>query len=234
MKKLHFAYLLAFLFIPGACLQADPVTLTDTQGRSIQATIVTVAAGTATVTLENGRQFRIPESNLNEESIKVLENWKLAQLSKQPRAPFNISIRSFTENKEVDSSQSTRLTTYNEGYIVTVENATPMMLPALKVEYILLKEGAVLAAASSKDVVKNELKGEAELEPMGMRGKSEFQTKTVEIRESRLKSGWSYMSGGKANAIDELAGICIRITSGDQLIYEFARPPSLLGKVSWD
>jgi len=228
--------LLAFFLylLPAACLRAETVTLTDTQGRSIEVKIVTVTAGIATVTLANGRQHRIPESSLNEQSKKVLIDWRLSQLANQPRAPFNISVRNFTENKETSSSASTRTITYDEGYTVTVENDTPIKIPALKVKYVMFKNEAVLRAKSSKEIIKSEASGNAELEPMGLRGKSEFQTQTIPMRDTRLKSGYYFLGGGSENAIDKLAGICIRIYSGDKIIYEYARPSYLLGKVDWN
>lgn len=233
MKRPLLYIVLTFLMTVNGQSTSDTVTLTDTQGRSIQATIITVMSGTATVRMENGRQYRIPLSKLDEASQKTITTWKLAQLGKK-REPFKFSIKNYTEKENERDTGSTRIREYQEGYNVTVENATPMALPELKVIYVMLKEGAIQAASSNKDVVPEQLKGEATLEPMKMRGTSTFRTKSIPMRESRLKSGWSYTSGGRDNAVDELIGICIRIMAGDQIIYEFSRPSSLADRVKWD
>jgi hypothetical protein len=150
------------------------------------------------------------------------------------REPFKFSVRTFSDNLEVNSTTSTRSRSYDEGYVVTVENGTPMILPKLTLEYLLVKEDVPVAAKSSKEVEYESLKDTVELPSLGMRETTTFNTKTFPMDRSSLKGGWSYVGGGNKNARDGLAGIWIRIMSGDFVVYEYTRPSHLSEKVNWD
>lgn len=230
--KPHWLYLLGFLFLLPQ-LRAEPVTLTDTQGRSIEAEILRVLAGNVTVKMANGHQFRIPMSKFNEESHKTIDRWKLAQVAKQ-REPFRISLRTFKENKEVSGTQSTKIKTYDEGYEVTVRNMSLIDLPAMKVDYLILKldEGQL---GQDKDSDTYEVhKGSIDLAAMKMSDEITFKTITLSIKENSLRGGWYYVNRGQRKAKDDLDGIWIKFKVGDQLIYEYAKPESLTEDVDWN
>jgi hypothetical protein len=228
-RWLHILGLL--LLIPQ--LQADPVTLTDTQGRSIEAEILRAIAGNVTVKMANGHQFRIPMSKFNEESHKTIERWKLAQVATQ-REPFRISMRTFKENEVESGSRSTKLKTYDQGFEVTVRNMSLIDLPAMKVEYVLLKldEGQL---GQDKDSDTYEVhKGSIDLAAMKMSDEITFKTMTLSIQENTLRGGWYYANRGQRKAKDDLDGIWMKFKVGDQIIYEYAKPSSLPEDVDWD
>lgn len=209
------------------------VTLTDTEGRSIQAKIVVITAGVATVAMENGRQYRIPMDRLDEKSKQVLDQWRLKGLENL-RDPVKFNVRSFTENVEVGSTESTRTRTYDEGYTVTVENGSPMILPEMTLQYMVVKENEPRAAKSRHDISYSTKKGSAKVPSLNMRESHTFNTETFEMERSSLKGGWSYVGGGKKSSRDGLAGIWIRIMSGNTVVYEYIRPSSLSDKVDWE
>lgn len=209
------------------------VTLTDTEGRSIQAKIITTAAGIVTVVLDNGHQFRIPMDRLDEKSRNTVDLWSLKRV-KNMRDPFKFTIRSFTENVEVGSTTSTRTRTYDEGYAVTVENGSPMIMPELTVEYLLVKEDVPRAERSTREREYETIKDSVKIPSLGLRESTTFNTKTFAMDRSSLKGGWSYVGGGSRSSRDGLAGIWIKVKSGETVIYEYSRPSKLSDKVNWD
>lgn len=233
MKSIYIILLCAVLAAGASVLPAEAVSLTDTKGRTIQATIISVMAGNVNIRLENGRQFRIPMTTLDEQSLTTVESWKVQQIGKH-REPFKVSIRNFVEGEKERSTASTRIKTYQEGYTVKIENNYPMKVPSLTVEYLILKEEAITAAQSNNDTIQDTLKGTVTMDPLKMREVFTFNTKALEMKESRLRAGWRYGSGGQDNAVDELGGIWLKIKSGDTVIFEYARPSVLPKKVNWN
>ena len=230
IKRFSLSFLIPILFL--LRVEADLVTLTDKQGRDIQAEIVSIIGANITIKMANGRQFTFPLANLNEASHKTIEQWKLVRVGDK-REPFKISINTFTEGKQESSTTSTKTKVYQAGYTVKIQNNTPLSLPSLTVEYLILKEDAIVAAKGSQDALKDTLKGTSTLDPLKIRETFSFNTDTLEMRESKLKSGWSYIGGGKDNAVDELTGIWLKIKTGDQVIYEYSRPSNLPDRITW-
>lgn len=209
------------------------VTLTDTQNRSLEAKILLRSGSSIKIELANGRQFTIPIDTLNKESQEAVLDWQAEKVAKIAE-PFRLSISSFVEDKEklnttVDNSQI-----YKSGYSITVSNRTPMVLDDLRVEYIVVKEAAKIAAQSENDKKIQTLKGEVKLVPIQQGQDGKFQTETISMKSFKLKSQYTMGKGRDSNAVDELVGIWLKFYIGSKLVYEHARPINLVESIKWD
>lgn len=115
-----------YLFI--ACLtfanlQLPAVTLTDTQGRSIEVDIIEVGTDSVEVRRSDGYKFDIPFSNLNEKSREILKAF-----SKAPEAKFDIDLL----------NQILGLDLWNDADLWDYGNTT-FWLAAVEDEYIALR-----------------------------------------------------------------------------------------------
>ena len=211
----------------------DLVSLTDTRGRSLDARILSFVGGKVKVQMPNTMQYDIPLTKLDEASRKRVYAWVVQQI-REHREPFKFSIQNFKENKIDRKTASSRIKTFDEGYEVKVENQMTMPVSGLTAEYMILKEGAVVAAQSRSMVQEETLKGQVKLGDMGIRGTSTFRTKTLPITENRLRGGWGYVDGGSDNAVDQLGGIWIQIKSGNEVVFEYSRPDRLKEDLKWE
>jgi|GEM_PF-1659451 len=100
-------------------------------------------------------------------------------------------------------------------------------------QYIMRMEEAKIAARSNKDVSLHSVKAEEKIESLSQGRRVEFITKTLPLKESKLKSNWTY-GVGRDNAVDERKGIWINIYKGSTLVYEYSRPSSLANSFKWD
>lgn len=228
--KTKFHFMLASLLLSG--LSCFGATLTDTQGRSLEATLLLRIGDKIKIQLANGQQFTIPIRSLDEGSQAKIEKWQADQI-KKVKEPFRISISTFRENKVKMDSIAENFQTYDSGYKVEVSNRTPMKLDELRFEYIILMEEAKIAARSNKDVRLHSIKGEEKIESLSQGRSVEFVTKTLPLKESKLKSNWTY-GVGRDNAVDELKGIWIKVYKGSTLVYEYSRPSNLANSFKWD
>jgi hypothetical protein len=225
-------FLTLFSLLPFTRMQAEPVELVDTQGRSIQATILSADAQVVSVQMANGMTYRIPYETLSPKSLKTVQKWKALTISEH-REPFEISLKKFKQNETKSSTVGQIEKNFDSGYTVTVTNNTAMPTPKLRVEYLIVKEHEAMARSSDYDEVEQK-KGTAEIKPLQFRQEAEFNTVTFPIREHRLKGGYRWVGGGDKTAIDDLGGIWIRMYFGDELVFEYAKPSSIPEHFAWD
>ncbi|MEO6969909.1 MAG: hypothetical protein ABI217_03320 [Chthoniobacterales bacterium] len=84
------------------------------------------------------------------------------------------------------------------------------------------------------EIVPKRASGNKALGALANNGTAPFETDPVTLKQSRLKGGWTYNSGAKRHAKDELTGLWLRIYSGNELIDEFAQPASLKTQEKWE
>jgi hypothetical protein len=92
MKQLHRILIILAPFLVSLAAKADLVTLRNLAGIEIRAEIL--SATDETVTLKrsgDGRTFTIGIKTLDEESIALVNKWKVAD-SKKPKKPMNFTI----------------------------------------------------------------------------------------------------------------------------------------------
>ena len=130
------------------------------------------------------------------------------------------------------ASQSTEIAEEKWAYTVEITNHSFKDIPDLRADYLIFSKHEKFG---SLEQGKGErLKGSKALGTVPNNGKTSFETEAVSLKKARLKADWYYSSGAKNTAKDGVAGIWVRIYSGNDLIDEFAQPSSLKSQEKWE
>ncbi len=157
-------------------------------------------------------------------------------------APTLVAVPSYQvevkfEQKRLDvkrtASSSTEISEENWGYVVTIGNHSFKEIPDLRVEYVLFSKHQRFGSAVDEPKPQR-TSGSKSLGNLQNTGKVSFETDAVTLKKARLKADWYYTNGAKGKAKDELDGIWVRVYSGNDLINEFSRPPSLKSHEKWE
>jgi len=235
----------AFFASTAASVQAELRTLTDTQGRSLQADVLAVEADAVKIKRADGQTFNLPLATLIEDDQKWLREWAEKQAKLIPanaieitlgRAKFETSrprvenvMRTFDDGS---SEVAGTITTTDEdwGYSVTLANRLTKPIPSPRVEYVLF-----LKASRETGGGLSRRKASTSLLTLPARERAAFKTQTVRSVRTVIRGDLSYRkSGGTGTDKDNLHGIWMRIYSGDQLIAETSTPENLRLTEKWD
>jgi hypothetical protein len=235
-----------FLFASLACvlsssLFAEVFTLTDKQGRSIKADVLSVEDDKARIKRDDGQQFDLTISSLIEDDQKKLREWAAIENAKPKAIPSNaieiVTGRAKFSSSKVETAESYEVpvfhsngsgggstimerrvrylvtTTEQWGYSVTVTNRSLLTLSGLRADYTLFTNtGNALSRGAS---------GTLDIGALKTRGQIILKTTTVPLVKSAYKGGNPKPAGG------QLAGIWVRVYRGDDLISEITSPDSL-------
>lgn len=212
---------------------AEVFVLTDTQGRSIKADVISVENDTAKIKRDDGRSFELALSTLADADQTKLRDWAKKQADKplpagaigvvasrtkfdseksEATVPFIITYTDGTVKRE------TRIqVTVNEewGYSLTVENRTLQPINGLRLEYKLFS--AVDSRGAST----------LQIPPLKPRDKVILKTNTVTLTKTHLK-GDSVKPVG-----NQLQGVWVRIYKGDDLVHESSTPENISMNNKW-
>lgn len=240
---------LLVLLDPVVPLRAEIRTLTDLQGRSVKADVISVENDIAKIKREDGRTFDLPLSQLTEEDQKALREWAKAQDSIIPAGAIEVvcgrtKFKSTKQPPEGVTQTRTDGTTEivgtinrtdeDWGYSVTLTNRLSKPLKNVRVEYLLFvkpdqepgndKKAAKLARQSGSNRI-------ALIEP---RKQTMFKTTSMRTVKTEIRGNVTWeKTGGRGVVADTLHGIWVRIYVGDQLVTETSTPDTLAGKETW-
>jgi len=219
-----------------SCVQAEPQTLTDKQGRSIKAEVVSVSGDQVRIKRDDGQTFDLPLSTLSEADQQKLTEWAKREAAKPlpadaitvlaARAKFNLRKTETPQTITTTYSDGTTsvttktLVTTNEqwGYSVTVTNRTLKPIDGLRAEYRLFSEAA---SGNSNGVASLTISAIKPRESVILR------TSTVTLTKTNYKGESSKAVGS------QLSGIWLRIYRGDQFVYETSVPETLRTTEKW-
>lgn len=216
-------------------------TLTDTQGRSIRAEVLSVEGDVAQIRREDGRVFPLSVSSLNVESQGVVRHWaNIAALAGAGAAGETAAGTVVEEPKPGDltvtagrrKGNTTRTGTGNStttedewAYTLRIRNNSGRAVADVEVKYILyVKRG--ITATSSEAMAKTEAwPGGSFVGNIAMRGEAEIATDFVTTRERRTRT--------RLSSRDTLYGIWLRVYAGGRLLLEQAMPEHLMETEVW-
>lgn len=196
--------LACFCLIAAASL-AQAREFTDLQGRKLDAELVAVAAGQASLKrLADGRVFTVPVASFSEADQKFMNEFAAANLS----YAFDVNYT----KKKIDSVTRREVgevyTTETWSYKVDLRNKQPMELKNLRVDYWLFRKedegrgkGNARVAASGSHKIES-VKGS------GLYG---FDTLPMELNKRKLEGNFIYIDGTRPRSADVMGGIVIRV-----------------------
>jgi hypothetical protein len=228
--------LLWILLIVTASTRAETLTLTDKQGRSIQADVISVENENAKIKRSDGQTFNLPLANLADADQEKLRTWAKAN---PPKLGPDALVLEFNRGKfdsEKESQHDGAVTAYKDqwGYSLTLINRSKQELTGIRAEYILfVKQDAGPTAPSAEGMRK--VRHTTRAEPIPLHGKITFRTETVPSYRYVLAPGWSWGgTGGSTKPIkDSLYGMWIRIYVGDELVIEKITPTDITKTEKW-
>jgi hypothetical protein len=233
--------LLVITAIPA--IHAETLTLTDKQGRSIQADVISVDGDKAKIRRSDRQTFELPLSTLSDADQQKLRDWAASAPAKSlPAGAVQLELsRGVFQTSKQDSDvtlttgdivKNGRTTTEEKwGYSVTLVNKTTQPLDNLRAEYRLFatkdnvhvkeKEGLKKKAYSSA------------IEPIPTLGRAVFRTETISAFKMKYNGNIQSAKTGDTSSREILHGVWFRLYRGDQLVQEIAMPSSLMTTETW-
>jgi hypothetical protein len=209
--------------------RAEMLTLTDKQGRSIQADVISVENETAKIKRSDGQTFDLPLANLSDDNQARLRAWvkpAATEDKKTEESALTPSSLLITASRGKFSSDNLFVTgTYKHtheqwGYSLQVSNATLKPVDDIRIEYNLF--GSTFADLPSAITRTGRI-------PVGRltarSASTPVRTQSVEVCKRR--------SAEYGNSGGEMRGIWIRVYVADQLLVEQVTPPSLKTTEKW-
>lgn len=217
--------------VPGpAPLRAEVQTLTDSQGRSIKADVLSVENEKVKIKrVDSGQTFELQLSALSEESQRSLREWAAKAAAEIPAGAITVELSRgvFGSSKREDISTIT--TEEKWGYSVTVSNRSPKPVGNLKFDYVLFVKPDMEPGKDARASALKRSTGSSTLAQVAIGSKTVFRTDSIKIYKQRLKPGWIWGKTGNTEMIrDTLHGIWIKAYAGDQLIAEICTPDGLM------
>lgn len=149
-------------------------------------------------------------------------------------APQELEItankRKMDSKKQV--TESSTMTSERWAYKTTLTNKTFKPIQGLKVDYRIYIE-----KDSFKDVPPKLIAtpGSTTIASLDANRKFTFETDSVEIKMSTLRSGWDWTGNNpKEKSEDEVVGIWIRVMRNGELVAEYMKPTTLKNKAKWE
>jgi hypothetical protein len=229
-----FLWILLLAFAANA--RAEMLTLTDKQGRSIQADVISVENETAKIKRADGQMFDLPLANLSDADQKKLRGWAKAN---PPKLGPDAMILEFSRGKfgtEKESQNDGAVTAYKDqwGYSIMLTNRSKQELTDIRTEYILFvkQDGGPL---STREEGFRKVRHTTKVDPIPLHGKVTFRTETVPSYRYVLAPGWSWAgAGGSSKPIkDTLHGMWLRIYVGNELVLEKITPEDIAKTQKW-
>ncbi len=216
-------------------LHAETRTLTDKQGRSLKADVISVEDDKVTIRREDGQTFTLSLETLNEDNQKSLKEWAEKQAKLIPAGSVEVQVsRGKFDTKKKDDGSGIIMSEEQWGYTATLFNRASKPLNGARVEYILFVKPD---AEPGKDTTSAPLKqksGTKTIDALPPHDSINFRTDSITIYKQQLKPGWIWgKTGNNAPIKDSLYGIWIRVYFGDQMVDEVISPENLPKTEKW-
>jgi hypothetical protein len=233
----------ALLILASSPLFAETLTLTDKQGRSISADVISVENDQAKIRRSDGQTFDLALSALTEADQKKLRTWAAAEATKPlPAGSVQLELsRGMFQTSKTDSDvtlttgdivKNGRTTTEEKwGYSVTVINKTSQSLDNLRAEYRLFATVDSVHVKEKQGLKKKSYRNSIEAIPSLSR--VVFRSETISALKMKYNGNIHSAKTGDTSSRETLHGIWLKLYRGDQLIQEIAMPSNLASTETW-
>ena len=158
----------------------------------------------------------------------------LATSAQSLNSPYHVDVKCELKRLDVkrSASQSTETAEEKWAYTVEITNHSFKEIPDLRADYIIFSKHEKFGSLEKQKAER--LKGSKSLGAVPNNGRTSFETDAVSLKKARLKADWYYSSGAKNTAKDGVAGVWVRLYSGNDLIDEYTQPSSLRTQEKWE
>lgn len=222
-------FLISVLALAPFQASAETFTLTDKQGRSIKADVISVDGNQVKIKRDDGQTFELSINTLSEDDQKKLRKWAAEEATRIPPNALKIELSRgvFESRKQEDSATVT--TEEKWGYSITVTNQSGKPVGNLKMTYVLFVKPDLEPGKDSSKATFKRTEGKSSILGIQPMAKTTIRSDTINIYKQRLKPGWVWGKTGNSEMIkDTLHGIWIKVYAGDQLVSEICTPESLM------
>ncbi|HEY1052112.1 MAG TPA: hypothetical protein VGE39_20215 [Prosthecobacter sp.] len=196
---------LASLCLIVAATLAQAREFTDLQGRKLDAELMSVAGGQATLKRQaDGRMFTVPVASFSQADQKFMNEFAAANLS----YAFDITYTKKKLDSVTRSSGPTKETVESWAYKLEMRNKQPVELQNLRVDYWLFRKADEGKGKGSARVATS---GSHKAEAMKGSAIYAFETLPVELSKSKLEGNFIYIDGSRPRSQDVMGGIVIRV-----------------------
>jgi hypothetical protein len=214
MKRLALA-----LCIIGAatCARAELHTFTDTQGRTIQAELLSVKDNQIRVRREDGQVFTLPFDSLVKEDITYIATWRRQHVEVKlhfTASPFHVTA----EHRNTEAIQTT---TEKAGYSITLFNDAADAASDFKVDYILFYTEGEWGGGQASDLPLKRKSGNIPIALLEGGKSVILKTDPVTLRKSKYNPDWGYDNSKYNKWGDDLAGVWVRVSLNGKVVSEF-------------
>jgi hypothetical protein len=214
--------------LPAVCVLLALTSLsarefTDTQGRKLEAEIVSVT-GDMVALLRPGEKRPIGAkiALFSEADQKFIREWAESNI----KYSFDVAY----SKKKLDASKERMgpetLITERWTYKIDLKNRVATDLSDLRVDYWLFTKSD---EGKGKGTSRLQTSGSTRLASVKGSSTASFETEPVEINKKQLDGGWRYTDGSNPRASDGMGGIVVRVfDKKDREVFKFATKDDLL------
>jgi len=215
---------------------ANLYTFTNQDGRTLKGTIVSVTGDTVSLKRENGDAVTLKTATLIKADQSYIQQWLVKQYTAHNRTLFEATATSSRGPDTVDNSQPGHvMTTWQEGYKVTLKNQTTLSFTKLRADYIVFSKELDIGATKNPEGPLQPQTGTAKFDALGSSGSTTFETAKMDMQQMVLRSGFKWSTGGSGIHADYLQGMWLRIyDENNNLLQEWVSSPALKNVTSWD
>lgn len=215
-------------------LRAEMRTLTDTQGRTLQAELVSSDGDNVTIKRDDGQTFTIPLSTLSESDRAAIKTWADKQASLIPAGSVQLQAsRLVFDSTKKSPATGEILTTEHWGYGVMVQNRTSKAITGLRMDCILfVKPG--LNPGQTTTAPLRQVASSKKVDAIPAYGTIQLHTNSITVLRVDLAPGFIWAKTGNSLPVaDELHGVWLRFYKDDQLVAETCSPEGLSKTQTW-
>lgn len=227
----HLIITLIYLCLTLLAWGEDLYTFTDSQGRTLEAKPLRMHGDRVEIERADGQTFIVDPAIFIAKDQQYLAKWQRKKA--MDTGAIEVKATSSTSRKEKEDNGAQVFKHYSGLYKVQIRNNSDFTFKDLEVEYRFFVFHNELAADRRSEGKIERIVGNKKLASLAAYRDFEFETKSAEMTDTELKSGWVYTNGGKDKSEDELQGIWVRVYKGKEMIAEFANPSNLPEKKDW-
>ncbi len=215
-------------------VHAEMRTLTDKQGRSLKAEVVSVADDKVTIRREDGQTFILSLASLSDDDQQFLKDWAKAQAALIPAGGVELQISRGKFDTKKSDEVGMVISHEQWGYTATLFNHTNKPLTGARVDYILFVKTDSEPGKDSTVAPLKQKPGSKMIDVIAGRDRVIFRTDSITLQKQQLKPGYIWSKTRNSEPIkDTLYGVWLRVYVGDQLVEEICNPASLSTTEKW-
>lgn len=196
---------------------------TDLQGRKLEADIVAVAAGQATLKrASDGRSFTVPVASWSAEDQKIMNEFAAANMK------YSFEVK-YTKKKLGEVKQQRGAVTIEEErwiYKMEIKNRLPVAVSDLRIDYWCFRKAD---EGKGKGAARIETSGSSKVSAILGASSVVVDSTEIVLTKEKLAGGYYFTDGSKNQMADGFGGLVVRVfDKNDREVYKFTTKDDLL------